>query len=189
MNKRPQRSVVDLHSALGQLGPKTAQRKVCLCTLQQPFLMLAGQLARSINTHFGSSHTARRVMPLQPFDCHAHRNAKTLRRCAARHDNPLVSTASNTRLRRSIEHGRGISCWPPIPARSLTHKIENLETPRRYKQASYRARAHPRCRPASVSGSKPCSSTTGLERSTAPASVRRSVSSSDYMLLDVAPGS
>ena len=81
MSKRPHRSVVDLDPAFGQLGPKAAQRKVFLRALQQPRPVLTNQLARPVPAHFARSHTARRLVPMQPFDCRAHRNAKTPRRC------------------------------------------------------------------------------------------------------------
>jgi hypothetical protein len=80
VDKRPHRPVIDLHPAFGQLGPKTAQRKICLRALQQPVPVFTDQFAWSVPAYLPRSDTARRVVPLQPFDRRAHRHAKTPRR-------------------------------------------------------------------------------------------------------------
>ena len=102
VDERPDHAIVDAQAPLSQLGDQTTQGEVALpAALQKLVPILANQLLRPMASHLAGRHATGLAISVDPLDRRADRHFEASRSPTTRQS--LVSTASITRSRRSIE--------------------------------------------------------------------------------------
>src|ERR1700704_6188093 len=142
MDEVPDRSVVDLKAALGELGDEPAQREVFLLgPPQQPSTMLAGDRLRLVAAHLARRSAARFPEAPNPIDDCADAHAKLRRRLAPRYATFL--NRRNHPFAKIQGIGSAHRVLASAPARTLNQNPTDLGIPNRFRLKSSRARAPP----------------------------------------------
>jgi len=78
MDELPNRTVINLQPALGELGHQAAQREVSLGSFQRPGTMFAGNRLRLVAAHLVGRHAAGLALPPHPSNGRADSNPELL---------------------------------------------------------------------------------------------------------------
>src|SRR5215831_7866633 len=112
MDELPDRAIIDLEAALGELGHQPAQSEVALLDpLQKPTSVLARNLLRLVPAHLARRYAAGLAHALDPVNGGTDPNSELLRRPIARHAAGL--NRGNHPLAKVNRVRSAHPCWPP----------------------------------------------------------------------------
>src|SRR5690242_8585764 len=112
VDELPNRSVIDLQSALGKFSHQTTYREITvLDPLQQPLTVSAGDRFRFVAAHLTWRDTSGLAQPVDPTDRRADTNPELLGCLITRQ--PAALDRSNNPLPKLQRVRLAHPCWPP----------------------------------------------------------------------------
>ena len=143
VDELPDRAVVDLEAALGELGHEPAQGEVALpAAPDHPVAIHACDLLRLVAADLARRDAARHRNPLQPVDRRAVADAKTGRRLPTRE--PFLRHRRHNTLAKIHRISSTHPGWPPRPVQTVNQNRADSRIPNRFNANSSRSLGHAR---------------------------------------------
>src|SRR5215218_3646316 len=139
VDELPDRAVVDLEAALGELSHEPAQGEVPLpAAPDQPVAMRAGDLLRLVAADLARRDAAGGRDPLHPVDRRAVADAETGRRLPTRE--PFLRHRRHNTLAKIHRISSTHPGWPPRPVQTVNQNPADSRIPNRFNANSSRSR-------------------------------------------------
>jgi len=111
VDELPDRTVINLQPALGELCDQPAQGEISLGSFQHPYAVFARNRLLPVAAHFAGCHTAGLALPSYPSNGRADGNPELFSRLIA--GQPAANHRCNDPLPKILRVRLAHPCWPP----------------------------------------------------------------------------